>query len=671
MAIGFLRMTTTGGGSPRNGHDYICREGKYSHGKKAEDLVAKGEENLPTWAKDGTDFWKAEEQYRRKTEKKAQKDAERAKAKKGDGADQAKTREIVRARHMILALPKELDTESQKRVLQEFLHENFPDNATSWAIHHATGSLSGKENPHAHVLICQKKIDREAPEPSREKYFSQRGGYHADPRLAGKDRKAHLGAFKKSWERICNRELERTGREERMQTGLQRPMSNIHLGAAVIARKAISNGRIAHCIYEGIGGTRAYQAWWTQEEKIHIKERELALNREEERIRQNREHLEEMRPEKDWRGKLNKYLGLYQNWTARQMEIFNQAVERHNSRLAEWKEQSRELKDDPQKAAGTERIEGDIWNRLVDRYEKVYRFKEVRQMEEKERLREERRREEERLREKQYESDLRRSVAEKNKDLKSRPDVKEKELVFYREDLQKIRQEGYALIIPVRLLERIGHARAELGLASDPFAFCRGRCQSISKTEKKIESREPPPEDKEQAIDRCLNGVEGTFDLQLHIALREIYARKVQEDRKEKEEEEKKKDLEALQRKEWRAYLHEAQDEMRAQPEYQHLLEKIQNHTATDVEIRQHWKMRNEIENGDTPKWIAAGKWVKDEEKLQRNGMKKEMPYGTAREMIRQRRAGFKEFSPEEWKREQERKRQERRRPDRGWGMQR
>ena len=551
MAIGFIRMTTTGGGSPRNGHDYITREGKYAKSRKAEDLVVKGEENLPSWAKDGTDFWKAEEQYRRRTAKKAEKDAERAE-KKNEGRNVRK-REIVRARHMILALPAELDTESQKRVLHEFLRENFPDNVTSWAIHHSTGALSGKENPHAHVLICQKKIDRNAPEPTREKYFSQRGGYHVDDRLAGKDRKDHLEAFKKSWERICNRELERTGRDERMQTGLQRPMSNIHLGAAVIAHKAISSGRIAHCIYEGIGGTRAYQAWWTQEEKIHIKERELALNREEERIRQNREHLEEMRPEKDWRGKLNKYLGLYQNWTARQVETFDQAAASHNSRLAEWKEQSQELKDDPQKAAGTERIAGEIWNRLVDRYEKVYRFKEVRQMEEKERLREERRREEERLRKKQYDTELRRSVSEKNKDLKSRPDVQEKELAFYREDLQKIRQEGYALIIPARLLERIGHARAELGLASDPSAFCRGRCQSLSKTETKIESREPPPEDKEQAIDRCLNGVEGIFNLQLHIALREIYARRVQEDRKEMEEAEKKKDLEALQRKEWRA----------------------------------------------------------------------------------------------------------------------
>ena len=142
-----------------------------------------------------------------------------------------------------------------------------------------------------------------------------------------------------------------------------------------------------------------------------------------------------------------------------------------------------------------------------------------------------------------------------------------------------------------------------------------------------------------------MNGEEGTLNLQLHIALREIYARQAQEDQKEK-------DLEALKRKKWSEYLHEAQNEMRAQPEYQNLLE-----------------MRNEIENGDAAKWIAAGKWVKDEEKLQRNGLKREMPYGTAREMIRQRLAGKKDI--EEWRQEQERQRQERRRANRGWEMER
>lgn len=677
MAIGFIRMTTTGGGSPKNGHDYITREGKYAKSRKAEDLVAKGEENLPSWAKDGTDFWKAEEQFRRRTEKKAEKDAERS-GKKNEGRD-VKRREIVRARHMILALPAELDTDSQKRVLHEFLKENFPDNVTSWAIHHSTGALSGKENPHAHVLICQKKIDRNAPEPTREKYFSQRGGYHVDPRLAGKDRKDHLEAFKKSWERICNRELEKTGREERMQTGQQRPVSNFHLGAAAIAQAAISYGRINRCIYEGIGA-RAYHAWWSREEKIRIKERELALHQEGERIDQNRERVEEMRPEKDWRGKLNKYLGLYQKWTARQAEIFNQAAADHNSRLAKWKEQRQELKDNPQKAVGTKRMLVKINSRLVDRYEKVYRFEEVRQMEEKKEAEEKLRKkwEQEKLEKwkkqheaelRRHEAELRKSVTEKNRNLENRPDIGEKELAFYREDLQKIRQEGYALIIPTRLLERIGRARAELGLESDPSVFCRGRCRSISETETRIENQNPPPENKEQAIDRCVNGEEGTFNLRLHIALREIYARQAPEDQKKKEEEKTKKDLEALKRKKWNEYLHEAQDEMRAQPEYQNLLEKIQNHTATDVESRQHWKMRNEIENGDAAKWIAAGKWVKDEEKLQRNGLKREMPYGTAREMIRQRLAGKKDI--EEWRQEQERQRQERRRANRGWEMER
>lgn len=239
MAIGYMHMSANGKASPRDMERYMERKGKYAkdrNGQKREDLVAAGCGNLPKWAKDADEFWKAEDDYRKSVKDKAEQDRARREEKSDDKINR---REVVRCRRVIIALPAELDHNQQKELLESYLKENFPRNAYTWAIHEGPGKLSGKRNPHAHVLVCQKEIDPKKPEPSREKYFSQRGGYRVDKNLSGADRSKHLDRLKKNWERAANRALENARQTGRVRMGKTPGVTpSFHLGRRAVAAAA-------------------------------------------------------------------------------------------------------------------------------------------------------------------------------------------------------------------------------------------------------------------------------------------------------------------------------------------------------------------------------------------------------------------------------------------------
>lgn len=178
--------------------DYVCREGKYAQGSKAEELLYKEHCNMPEWAKDNPrSFWEASEMYER--------------------ANGTTFREIE------FALPNELALEQQKSLVADFVTEHLgKEFVYSYGIHSKSASLAyGIENPHAHIVFCERRLD--GIERTKEQFFKrynsrfpERGGARKDSRWNDKERNKHLEFLRARFADLQNAHLERAGLEVRV-----------------------------------------------------------------------------------------------------------------------------------------------------------------------------------------------------------------------------------------------------------------------------------------------------------------------------------------------------------------------------------------------------------------------------------------------------------------------
>lgn len=226
MAIYHLKMNI-GKSNSKAHYDYIMRENNFKNYKKQEDLIYKKNYNLPYWAEGkGNVYWNAVNQYEKGTH----------------------------YREFEIALPIEY-TDNQNIILtQEFCEKVFGKNYTySFAIHKNVGSLSGKENPHAHIMFSERLIDHNRKqEPTKSEYFIQRrkdketgeykNGYAKDRNITGVNRKDWLKDIRGLWELIQNKSLKEHLIDQKVscrtlkEQGIER-IPQIHLGAAAINRK--------------------------------------------------------------------------------------------------------------------------------------------------------------------------------------------------------------------------------------------------------------------------------------------------------------------------------------------------------------------------------------------------------------------------------------------------
>lgn len=187
MAIEYMRFESVQNRSARLS-DYISRMGEYK--SKENDFVCGGVAGLPSWAKDGHDFFL-----------------------------QAENREQGEiGKHVIIALPKEFNKEENEKLSKEVLETIFPTHTYVWGIHENNGVLSGEKNPHLHVLVCDRKIEKERDEPPIEIYFKKSrtlktgeisGGYRKDPLISGSERQKGLLLKKMALQEIMNRHIDR------------------------------------------------------------------------------------------------------------------------------------------------------------------------------------------------------------------------------------------------------------------------------------------------------------------------------------------------------------------------------------------------------------------------------------------------------------------------------
>ena len=124
--------------------------------------------NVPDWAARESDFWHR--------------------------AEKVANRQDARiAKEFIISLPRELDEQSHKKVLKDFIDREFTKNGlgATLAIHNPIAA-DGSRNPHAHILVSMRPIEADG---------------FAKKKLRTLDRAKGISAIRERWARTLNQEF--------------------------------------------------------------------------------------------------------------------------------------------------------------------------------------------------------------------------------------------------------------------------------------------------------------------------------------------------------------------------------------------------------------------------------------------------------------------------------
>jgi len=198
---------------------YISREGKYTGRERYEDLEATAAGNMPRWAEHAPAyFWNAADEHER--------------------TNGSAYREIE------VALPRELNPDQRRELVEDFVRRELGDqHVYQWAIHTPKAALEKGEQPHAHIMYSERRLDGIERDPDQffKRYNAknpERGG--AQKASGGKARgamKDELLATRQRWAEVQNEHLARHGHEVRVDhrslkdQGIDRTPEK-HLGGA-------------------------------------------------------------------------------------------------------------------------------------------------------------------------------------------------------------------------------------------------------------------------------------------------------------------------------------------------------------------------------------------------------------------------------------------------------
>lgn len=198
---------------------YISREGKYSGRERYEDLETTGHGNMPKWAEHApANFWIAADEYER--------------------ANGSTYREIE------VALPRELTPDERRGLVEDFVRRELGDqHVYQWAIHTPKAALEKGEQPHAHIMYSERRLDGIERDPDQffKRYNAkqpEKGG--AQKVSGGKARgelKQELLELRERWADVQNIHLQLNGHDVRVDhrslkdQGIDRAPEK-HLGGA-------------------------------------------------------------------------------------------------------------------------------------------------------------------------------------------------------------------------------------------------------------------------------------------------------------------------------------------------------------------------------------------------------------------------------------------------------
>ena len=196
MATYHLSLKNGKVGTAEQHADYILREGRFSTGKRAEELVYK-DANLPRWAMSASAFFACADRYER-TNGRAYAEFE-------------------------IALPNELTHEENQKLVNDFVNKHIGNNKVwAYAIHSKPATFDeDEEQIHAHIMFCERVVEdgmTKAKSPSKffKRYNSknpQNGGYQKDRALSGSRTEIanNLRLIRQNWEDMIHAEYKSHG----------------------------------------------------------------------------------------------------------------------------------------------------------------------------------------------------------------------------------------------------------------------------------------------------------------------------------------------------------------------------------------------------------------------------------------------------------------------------
>lgn len=196
MATYHLSLKNGKVGTAEQHADYILREGRYSGGKRAEELVYK-DANLPRWAMSASAFFACADRYER-----------------------ANGRAYT---EFEIALPNELTHKENEKLVNDFINTHIGNNKVwAYAIHSKSATFDdSQEQIHAHIMFCERIVEDgmiKAKSPS--KFFKrfnsknpQNGGYQKDRALSSSRTEIanNLKIIRQNWENMINAEYKSHG----------------------------------------------------------------------------------------------------------------------------------------------------------------------------------------------------------------------------------------------------------------------------------------------------------------------------------------------------------------------------------------------------------------------------------------------------------------------------
>ena len=198
MASYHLTVKTGSKGGGASHAAYISREDKYANQEKYKDLEHTQFGNMPSWAKENPLLlWKSADNFER--------------------ANGTTYREFE------VALPREMTKEQRQDLVNEFIKNEIGEkHAYQYAIHCPKAGIEGKEQPHAHIMFCERIND--GIERSPEQFFKRANS--KDPELGGAkkanisqsytQRKQSLIELRSRWADLQNQHLEKYGQSARV-----------------------------------------------------------------------------------------------------------------------------------------------------------------------------------------------------------------------------------------------------------------------------------------------------------------------------------------------------------------------------------------------------------------------------------------------------------------------
>src|SRR5712691_8457098 len=231
-AQGFARyLSREGRGEASQVRQYIERDGE--QGK--DDLVACGSANLPRWANDGAHFFQMADTYERS--------------------------EWVVARHLQVALPRELSPEARQELADDIREVTVGRFAHVWAIHEPQARDGSGFQPHIHILLSPRREDVELDRTPAQ-WFAKAAAHGEDSLRGGVrkdrawDKKGMLYDIREAVAVMTNAALARAGVEAAVSEqsleaqGIGRDparyTSDTHATVMVYRRALRDSGQLAH-----------------------------------------------------------------------------------------------------------------------------------------------------------------------------------------------------------------------------------------------------------------------------------------------------------------------------------------------------------------------------------------------------------------------------------------